>query len=118
MSRFFLLKNCEKVVCGTTVNSRFAPFNAENDWNILLKRWYRNVEYLSRVIVKDSYIFGVRAARGTRGVLSRIICVDYSEKNRTVFAGGGAFVLGRTLRAPWRRKDAQRGEEKIQSSCC
>ena len=85
---FFLLKNCEKVVCGTTVNSRFAPFNAENDWNIVLKRWYRNVEYLSRVIVKDSYIFGVRAARGTRGVLSRIICVDYSEKKMTVFAGG------------------------------
>ena len=75
-------------MCGTTVNSRFAPFNAENDWNILLKRWYRNVEYLSRVIVKDPYIFGVRAARGTRGVLSRIIRGDYSENNRTVFAGG------------------------------
>ena len=61
---FFLLKNCEKVVCGTTVNSRFAPFNAENDWIIVLKRWYRNVEYLSRVIVQNVTILGGRGGKG------------------------------------------------------
>ena len=84
---FFLLKNSGKVVCGTIVTAGLLLLTPK----MTGKSSRTLVSKLSRVIVKDSYIFGVRAARGTRGVLSRIICVDYSEKKSTVFAGGACL---------------------------